>query len=115
MNDNASETNGNGSDRDSRQFALQRIYMKDLSFEVPSAPAIFSEQQVDPEIQLNLKNSHSGLGNDSGWVITGTGADVVLDGIVVPEPSLALLVGVGLLLLGSLAPRPAQSSAKRSR
>ena len=58
---------------------------------------------------------YSGLGNDSGWVITGTGADVVLDGIVVPEPSLALLVGVGLLLLGSLAPRPAQSSAKRSR
>ena len=69
MNENVTETNGNGSDRDPRQFALQRIYVKDLSFEVPSAPAIFSEQQVDPEIQLNLKNSHTGLGNDNYEVV----------------------------------------------
>jgi hypothetical protein len=64
-------------------------------------------------------SDYSGLGNDSGWVIAGTGADVVLDGIVVPEPGAALLVGVGLLLLAGLArPAPrrsAQSIAKRSR
>ncbi|MDH3685397.1 MAG: hypothetical protein OEP95_04185 [Myxococcales bacterium] len=62
-------------------------------------------------------NDYSGLGNDSGWVIGGTGADVMIDGVLVPEPSVALMVGVGLLLLGSFArsSRTAQSSAKRSR
>lgn len=45
----------------------------------------------------------SGLGNDSGWLIYGTGANPRIDGNVVlatPEPGTALLIGGGLLLLG---------------
>lgn len=66
-------------------------------------------------------NDYSGLGNDSGWVIGGSGTDIMIDGILVPEPGVAILVGVGLLLLGSFArvapcqQRSAQSIAKRSR
>ena len=66
-------------------------------------------------------NDYSGLGNDSGWVISGTGADLMIDGTLVPEPPAALLVGIGLLLLGSFArpvqarPRSVQSSANLSR
>jgi hypothetical protein len=56
----------------------------------------------------------SGLGNDSGWVISGTGADLTVDGILVPEPRSAILLATGLVLLGSFA-RLLQSSAKRSR
>ena len=34
-------------------LSVQKIYIKDASFEVPSAPAIFQEQG-QPQIQLNL-------------------------------------------------------------
>jgi preprotein translocase subunit SecB len=36
-----------------RQFMLQRIYIKDLSFETPNSPAIF-RQEWHPETGLNL-------------------------------------------------------------
>ena len=35
------------------QFALQRIYIKDASFEAPNVPQVFQEQG-QPELQLNL-------------------------------------------------------------
>ena len=34
-------------------FTVEKIYVKDVSFEVPGAPAIFTEN-VQPELQLNL-------------------------------------------------------------
>ncbi|RYZ72561.1 MAG: protein-export chaperone SecB, partial [Lysobacteraceae bacterium] len=34
-------------------FTVEKIYVKDVSFEVPGAPAIYSET-VQPELQLNL-------------------------------------------------------------
>ncbi|WP_330927106.1 protein-export chaperone SecB [Candidatus Sororendozoicomonas aggregata] len=42
------------------QFALQRIYTKDLSFESPKAPAIF-QKQWQPEVKLDLNTSNSPL------------------------------------------------------
>lgn len=38
------------------QFTLQKIYLKDASFEAPNSPAIFGEQ-VQPSLQLNLEQS----------------------------------------------------------
>jgi preprotein translocase subunit SecB len=35
------------------QFAIQRIYMKDVSFETPNSPAIF-RKEWQPEIKLDL-------------------------------------------------------------
>jgi len=46
----------------------------------------------------------SGLGNDSGWLIYGTGANPVVDGnviAVVPEPATGLLVMLGLVALAA--------------
>lgn len=41
-----------------RQFAIQRIYTKDLSFEAPGAPAVFStEWKPDINIQLNTETT----------------------------------------------------------
>lgn len=38
------------------QFMIQRIYVKDLSFETPNTPAVF-QQQWEPELTLDLNTS----------------------------------------------------------
>ena len=38
---------------DQAQFTIQKIYVKDVSFEVPGAPQVFNEQG-QPELQMNL-------------------------------------------------------------
>lgn len=42
------------------QFIVQRIYVKDLSFEAPNTPAIF-QQQWEPELSLDLDTQHLAL------------------------------------------------------
>jgi preprotein translocase subunit SecB len=49
------------------QLVLQKIYVKDVSFEAPNAPQIFqevSEINEAPQVQLNLTQRATGLGND---------------------------------------------------
>lgn len=42
------------------QFMIQRIYLKDLSFETPNTPAVF-QQQWEPELNLDINTSHNQL------------------------------------------------------
>ncbi len=42
------------------QFVLQRIYTKDISFETPNSPAIFTEQW-EPAINVNLNSANTQL------------------------------------------------------
>jgi len=52
--------------QDQRQFAIQRIYVKDVSFEVPNAPDVFrAENQGQPDNNLNLNSAVNPLDNDS--------------------------------------------------
>ena len=37
-----------------QQFAIQKIYLKDVSFESPNAPAIFTEGQFQPEVSVQI-------------------------------------------------------------
>jgi preprotein translocase subunit SecB len=46
-----------------RQFGVQRVYIKDISFEAPHSPAIFQEQWK-PEIDVGLGTSATRLGED---------------------------------------------------
>ncbi|RDS78824.1 protein-export chaperone SecB [Dyella monticola] len=49
------------------QLVLQKIYVKDVSFEAPNAPQIFQEVgeiAEAPQVQLNLSQRATGLGND---------------------------------------------------
>jgi preprotein translocase subunit SecB len=44
-----------------RQFSIQRIYTKDISFETPNSPEIFMKEWK-PEINVNLNNAIKDLG-----------------------------------------------------
>ena len=50
------------------QFALQRIYLKDLSFESPNSPSVFQEQWK-PQVNLDLNTSHSKLNEDGQYEV----------------------------------------------
>jgi preprotein translocase subunit SecB len=55
--------NGQGERAAQRTFALRQLYIKDISFESPNAPAVFTSQ-VEPDVKLNLHSSHRTIGND---------------------------------------------------
>ncbi len=60
-------TNGQDSGQGNQpQLVLQKIYVKDVSFEAPNAPQIFHEidENDQPQVQLNLGQKASDLGND---------------------------------------------------
>lgn len=46
-----------------KQLLLQKIYIKDLSFESPKAPEVFT-RDVSPETQLNMRTSNQDLGDE---------------------------------------------------
>jgi len=58
----------NQTQENQRQFALQRIYIKDISYETPNSPAIFTEEWK-PEPNLNLNSNVSKLGDDNYEVV----------------------------------------------
>ena len=45
-------------------FSIQKIYVKDVSFESPATPKVFSFQKWEPKIDLNLNNKNSNVGPD---------------------------------------------------
>ena len=61
------------------QFALQRIYIKDVSFEAPNAPQVFQEQG-QPELQLNLGQKVAGLAEGVFEVVLTVSLTCTLNG-----------------------------------
>jgi len=53
--------NGAGASAGSKQFVLQNLYVKDMSFESPGAPQIFQGGNIEPETELNIRNGHAEL------------------------------------------------------
>lgn len=51
-----------------RQFAVHRIYMKDVSFESPSTPNIFLEQ-LDPKHEVNLGTKVNKISDETYEVV----------------------------------------------
>jgi preprotein translocase subunit SecB len=47
-----------------RAFAIRRVYTKDISFESPNAPQVFSQEQWAPDVSVSLSNQAILLGND---------------------------------------------------
>ena len=45
-------------------FRMQKIYIKDLSFENPNAPQIFLPQRQEPKVDFNLQLGNKKIDND---------------------------------------------------
>lgn len=52
------------------QFSVEKIYVKDLSFEVPNAPQVFNEA-TQPQLQMNLNQRVQRLGDGVFEVVLG--------------------------------------------
>ncbi|MFZ5766614.1 MAG: protein-export chaperone SecB [Thermodesulfobacteriota bacterium] len=61
-------------------FRLQKLYLKDLSFENPNAPEIFMEQQQSPKVELNLGLKNKKMENDH-WEVCLTVTAKVINGM----------------------------------
>lgn len=50
------------------EFAIQRVYIKDLSFEAPQSPAIF-QQEWKPDLNLQIQTHNTKLSDDIHEVV----------------------------------------------
>jgi len=56
-----------------KQIAIQKIYVKDFSFESPHTPEVFTKSDWSPKTNLNLRSSHKpGSDNNHEVVLTVT-------------------------------------------
>lgn len=55
---------------DAPVFRLQKMYVKDLSFESPNSPAVFTTKQNEPKVEVNLGLKHNPLEGDSLYEVT---------------------------------------------
>jgi preprotein translocase subunit SecB len=52
-----------------RQIGIQKIYVKDFSFESPRTPEIFAKSDWSPTTNLNLRSTHSDAVDDNHEVV----------------------------------------------
>lgn len=64
----ADEQNNVAADEQQAQFAIQRIYIKDVSFEAPNSPAIFRKEWT-PEVKLDLDTRSEKLDDNTFEVV----------------------------------------------
>ena len=60
----AEEQGINGPDENSPVFRMQKMYIKDFSFENPNAPAVFQVPNQEPKVEVNLKLNNRKLDDD---------------------------------------------------
>lgn len=51
------------------QIAIQKIYLKDFSFESPNAPGVFTKTDWEPKTNLNLRSTHTTLNDNNHEVV----------------------------------------------
>lgn len=80
------------------QFQLQRIYLKDLSYEAPKTPLVFKEQWK-PDVNLEINNSANPVEGDIWEVVLKTtvtvkNGDATAFIVEVAQAGLFLLQGI---------------------
>ncbi|MBT8138117.1 MAG: protein-export chaperone SecB [Gammaproteobacteria bacterium] len=64
-----------------RQILVQKLYIKDLSFEAPTTPAIYSKEWR-PEVNLNLQTKNQSVGDSLREVVLSITAEAKVEGEV---------------------------------
>jgi len=49
------------------RFDIRTLYIKDASFESPKSPAVFTEAEFNPEIDVQMNVNHRGLNAQEGF------------------------------------------------
>jgi preprotein translocase subunit SecB len=80
------------------QFAIQRIYTKDVSFETPNSPAVF-QSDWKPEIKLDLDTRSDKLAENTFEVVLAVTATATVDG---QTAFLAEVQQAGIFTIGNL-------------
>lgn len=52
-----------------KQIAIQKIYIKDFSFESPHSPKVFTQKDWVPKTNLNLRSAHSEAAENNHEVV----------------------------------------------
>ena len=52
-----------------KQIAIQKVYLKDFSFESPNSPSVFAGTEWQPKTNLNLRSAHSAAADDIHEVV----------------------------------------------
>ena len=63
------EQSGNGVADENPIFRMQKMYIKDFSFENPNAPSVFQTPNQEPKVEVNLKLNNRKL-DDDHWEIS---------------------------------------------
>ncbi len=54
---------------ENQQFAIQKIYLKDVSFESPNSPQAFTDGNWQPQINVQLNSSNQSIADDTYEVV----------------------------------------------
>lgn len=90
-----------------QQFAIQKIYLKDVSFESPNSPAVFTEGEWKPEINVQINTEVKSGGKDMHEVsltvtVTARQQDKTAFLVEVKQAGLFLLTGFEKEQLGGM-------------
>lgn len=88
----------NGEEAKSPEFAIQRIYIKDVSFETPNSPAIF-QSDWKPEIKLDIDTRSTKLAENTYEVILAVTVTATVDD---KTAFLAEVQQAGIFTIGNL-------------
>lgn len=80
------------------QFAIQRVYTKDISFETPNSPAIY-QKEWKPEVKLDLDTRSAKLGEDTYEVVLSVTVTATVEG---ETAFLAEVQQAGIFTIGNL-------------
>lgn len=98
MADEVQNTAENGAEQAAPQFAIQRVYTKDVSFETPNSPAIFQKDWT-PEVSLDLDTRSNKLAENTYEVVLALTVTVTVDG---QTAFLAEVQQAGIFTIGNM-------------